>query len=145
MAGAYPWPVRLILAGLAAVAVGTLGALILGEYPFTGVTVLAAAVIFGLFISEAAVAVARSEGDVRLAVAVGVVAAAATTWAAWISTGRDLSFLGAAGWTAVGLAAVTAGGRTIMGTVLKKESPQPEAGNPPVEPAPGASPEERSA
>jgi hypothetical protein len=145
MAGAYPWLVRVILAGVAAVAVGALGALILGEYPFEGVTVLAAAVIFGLFIGEAAVAVAGRERAVGLAVAVGVVAAAAATWAAWISSGRDLSFLSAAGWAAIVLAGGTAACRTGMGTVLRKRTSPPGAGSLPEAPAPEASTEERSA
>ena len=138
---------RPILAAGAAAAVGALGALILGEYPFTGLTVLVAAVIFGLFIGETAVAVGgRNEGaEVWLTATVLVIGVAAMTWAAWISTGRDLSFLGPAGWTSIPLAGATAAARTGLRTVLRKASPQPADGSLPAEPAPEVSPEERPA
>jgi len=139
--------VRRILAAGAAAAVGALGALILGEYPFTGVTVLVAAVIFGLFIGETAMALGgRGErADVWLTAAVLVVGVAAMMWAAWISTGRDLSFLGPAGWTSIPLAGATAATRSGLRTVLRKGTPQPAAGSLPAAPAPAVSPEERPA
>ena len=138
---------RRILAAGAAAAVGALGALILGEYPFTGATVLAAGVILGLFIGETAVAVGgRDEsGAGWLTVAVLVIGVATMTWAAWISTGRDLSFLGPAGWASIPLAGGTAAARSGLRTVLRKASPQPADGSLPAAPAPEASPEERPA
>ncbi|MEW6153592.1 MAG: hypothetical protein AB1673_06335 [Actinomycetota bacterium] len=102
---------RLTLAVLAAAAVGAAGALVLGEYPFTGPLVVASAVVLGLFIGEAALAVARGP-SLALGVACGAVGLAAMVWAGWITTSHDLSFLGPVGWTAVVVTGVTAGVRT---------------------------------
>src|SRR5205823_2781602 len=130
----------LILAVAAAAVVGALGAVILGEYPYTGPTVLVAGAILGLFVGEAAVAVA-GVGSLPLAMACSAVAAVAMVWGAWISTGRDLSFLGLAGWTSVALAGLAG----FMRTALKTGSPRPAADTPPEAPTPGASPGERPA
>jgi hypothetical protein len=100
--------VRDILAVLAAAAVGALGAVILGEYPFKGVVILASGLVFGLFVAEAALAVSRHRSPSLGAVcaSIGVLA---MTWSAWITTGHDLSYLGPAGWAAVAATAVAAG------------------------------------
>ena len=119
--------VRLILGLLAAAAVGAIGALIMGEYAFSGLAVLGSGVVFGLFVAEAAVTVSRRQGWV-LGVACAVLAAAAMTWSAWISTGRDLSYLEPEGWVAVGLAALAAGIRGWWS--------RPARDNPPPAPAP---------
>ena len=118
---------RLILAILAAAGVGALGALILGEYNFSGIAVLAAGVLFGLFIAEAAIAVAGHRRPVLGAVC-AVIAAAAMVWAAWISTGHDLSFLDPEGWVAVALAAAAA--------AVRASWTRRAGDNPPREPAP---------
>lgn len=102
---------RATLAVAAAAAVGVIGALILGEYPFRGWTVLASGVVFGLFIGEAAVGVAKRKA-VWLGAAAAVIGLAGMTWAAWIAEGHDLSYLGPAGWTAIVLAGASAGLRT---------------------------------
>jgi xanthosine utilization system XapX-like protein len=145
MAGAYPCPVRLILAAAAALAVGVLGALILGEYPFDGPTVLAAGVIFGLFIGEAAVGVTGPQRDLRLTVACVAIGLAAMTWAGWITTSHDLGRLGVAGGGAIALAGASAGLRTGLGLILRTGRTRRAAGTLPGAPAPGASPEERPA
>jgi hypothetical protein len=145
MAGAYPCLVRLILAAAAALAVGVLGALLLGEYPFDGLTVLGAGVVFGLFIGEAAVGVAGSQRDLRLACAGAVIGLAAMTWAGWITTARDLSRLGAAGWAAIVLAGASAFLRIGLGLILRKGPTRRAADTLPGAPAPGVSPEERPA
>ena len=115
---------RLVLGLLAAAAVGALGALILGEYTFSGVAVLGSGIVFGLFVGEAAVAVSRRPGWL-LGAACAALAAAAMTWSAWISTGRDLSYLGSEGWVAVGLAVLAAGIRGWWSRSAP-DSPPPE-------------------
>ncbi|MGH9223730.1 MAG: hypothetical protein ACRD2W_08065 [Acidimicrobiales bacterium] len=102
---------RPILAVAAAAAVGALGAVIVGEYPFKGVVVLGSGVVFGLFIAEAALGVARRPSR-PLAAACAVIGLVAMTWAAWITTGHDLSFLGPAGWASIALTGAAAGLRT---------------------------------
>ncbi|HVL26897.1 MAG TPA: hypothetical protein VM390_02025 [Acidimicrobiales bacterium] len=134
---------RPVLAVLAAAAVASLQAVILGEYPFEGVTVLAAAVVFGLFVAEAARAVARQAGLV-LGLACAALTLAAMVWSAWIATGHDLSFLGPAGWAAIPLAAATAGLRAGRPRLLRERTSRPAAGTP-TRPAPAPSPEDSPA
>lgn len=125
--------VRPTLVGLAAAAVGAAGALILGEYAFEGLVVLCSGAVLGLFVGEAAIAVARRR-EVRLGIFGAAVSIAAMVWAAWISTGHDLSYVGPAGWASVGVAAVAAYVRT---GVIRRGS-----GSPPAAPAPAASTED---
>ncbi|MDP8936615.1 MAG: hypothetical protein M3O23_02595 [Actinomycetota bacterium] len=98
---------RRLLAGAAAAAVAAAGALVLGEYAFDGVAVVLAAALLGLFVAEAALAVAR-ERNRPLALAVGAVTAIGLLWAGWIATGHRLGTVRGAGWAAVALGAVTA-------------------------------------
>lgn len=135
---------RAILALFAAAGVGALGALILGEYEFKGVTVLAAGVVFGLFIAEAALAVNRRPAP-ALGAAAGLIGLAAMTWAAWITTFHHLSVLPSAGWVAVVLTGLAAGLRTGFRWDVRKASSRPAADTPAPAPAPAASPEDRSA
>lgn len=141
--GAYPCPVRLTLALLAAAAVAALEALILGEYPFEGLTVLAAAVVFGLFVAEAARGIAR-RADPVLGSACAVLTATAMVWSAWIATGHDLSFLGPAGWAAIPIAAAVAGLRAGRERLLTEKPSRPATGNP-TPPAPAPSTEDSPA
>jgi ABC-type cobalamin transport system permease subunit len=117
---------RLVLGLAAAAGVGALGAVVLGEYTFSGVSVLGSGVLLGLFVAEAAVAVSRRRG-VALGLASGAVAGTAMTWAAWISTGRDLSFLEPEGWAAVALAALAAGIRGWWPRRARDSSPREPA------------------
>lgn len=134
---------RLTFGLLAAAATGAVGAVVLGEYPYRGWTVLAAGVLFGLFIAEAALAVTR--GPSRPLGAGGtVVGLTAMTWGAWIASGHALSYLGPAGWTAVVLTGLVSGFRTsglaanrFKGGWLRRGS-----GSPAAEPAPAALPED---
>lgn len=128
---------RPILALVAAAAVGALGAVILGEYEFTGLTVLAAGVVFGLFIAEAALAVNR-HGNVRMGVGAGLIGLGAMTWAAWITTFHDLSGLTGTGWAAVALCGLAAGLRTA----LRRGPSRSADGTPAPAPAPAGSPED---
>ncbi len=118
---------RPILGLVAAAGVGALGAVLLGEYTFSGVSVLGSGLLLGLFMGEAAVSVSHRAG-LALGLACATLAAAAMTWSAWISTGHDLSFLEPEGWVAVALAALAAGVRGWWS--------RPAADSPPQEPAP---------
>ncbi len=128
-------PVRLLLAVPVALAVTVLGAAILGEYQFTGVTGAAAGLIYGLFIAEAAVAVAR-RGSALLAVICAVLAVGGLGWAIRASIGPRASVPGdipAMGWLALGLAAVGAAIRARSSGRRPAGSPT----EPPRTPVPG--------
>jgi hypothetical protein len=124
---AYPCPVRLILAWSAGAAVAALGAVVLGEYSFSGVAVLGAGALLGLFVAEAARAVAQ-QGSRVLAGGCALLAGGGMTWGGWIATGHDLSFLGPEGWAAVALGAAVAG--------VRARWTRPAGDNPPPAPAP---------
>ncbi len=98
---------RRILGAVAAALTAALGAVILGEYPFSGLVVLGAGILFGLFVAEALIGVGRWRGPVPAALG-GVLAGAGLVWAAWISEGHDLSYLPVEGWIAVALGAAAA-------------------------------------
>jgi ABC-type cobalamin transport system permease subunit len=89
-------------------AVAAAGALLLGEYNFSGWPIFAGCVLLGLFVSEA-VASAGGRRGLGAGLTSAVLAAAGLTWSAWISSGRDLSQLPSDGWIAVGLGALAAG------------------------------------
>jgi hypothetical protein len=118
---------RPVLGVLAGAAVAALGAVILGEYPFSGLVVLGAGVLFGLFVAEAVVGAsgARGKGPVGVSTVLTVVG---LVWAAWIAEAHDLGGVDPEGWLAVALGAVAAG--------LRAKTPRAGAGSPP-EPAPG--------
>ncbi|HEX8769410.1 MAG TPA: hypothetical protein VF711_01435 [Acidimicrobiales bacterium] len=99
---------RAVLAVLAGAAVAAAGALLLGEYNFSGLPIFAGCVLLGLFVSEAVVAAGGRRG-LQAGGLSAVLAAAGLTWSAWISSGRDLSQLPSDGWIAVGLGAIAAG------------------------------------
>jgi hypothetical protein len=116
--------VRLALSVLAAAAVAALGAAILGEYQFTGLTGAAAGLIFGIFVAEAAVAVNR-QGDSLLAVVCAAFTAGALLWAIHGSIGARSSIpadVPAMAWLALGLGMAAAAfrarssGRKAAGT-----------------------------
>lgn len=98
---------RRFLAGAAAAAVAAVGALVLGEYGFDGVAVILSGALLGLFVAEAAVAVAR-ERSRPLAVGAGALTALGLLWAGWIATGHRLGTVRGAGWAAITLGAATA-------------------------------------
>ena len=83
---ARPSGVRLVLAAAAGAATAALGALILGEYAFTGLTPYLAGVFFGLVIAEIVLTVARGASR-PLAAAAAVEAGLGLAWALWISIG----------------------------------------------------------
>jgi hypothetical protein len=92
-------------------AAATLGALILGEYEFTGSLPFVAGPLFGLAIGEIVVGVGRNR-----AVAIGVVAAVLAfggiAWAGWIDANEGIEPVKGLVWVAATLAAVVAGLRT---------------------------------
>lgn len=97
----------LVIAALVCVA----GALILGEYEFTGLTPFAAGVLFGLVVSEFVLEIGKVRNPL-VGVLTGAMVAGALGWAAWISSGEGLRPFPALGWVAMGLGAVTAAART---------------------------------
>ncbi|MBV8303807.1 MAG: hypothetical protein JOZ04_06330 [Acidimicrobiia bacterium] len=101
---------RSVLAVLAALAVTVGGAAILGEYEFDGLTGAVAGLIYGIFVAEAAVAVAR-RGSTPLAAVCAVLAVGGLGWAIRASIGPRTSFPGGIpgfGWVALALAAAGA-------------------------------------
>ncbi|MGI8752200.1 MAG: hypothetical protein ACR2MN_07795 [Acidimicrobiales bacterium] len=87
---------------LGAVAAAVL-ALIVGEYPFAGLTPYLVAVAVPAIIATVVVWTGRRRPD-RLWVASGVLAGASIGWALWISTGRGLDPVPTSGWIAIALA-----------------------------------------
>ena len=67
-----------------------MGAAILGEYQFNGLTGAAAGLIFGIFVAEAAVAVA-GRGSALLALTTAVLAVGGLAWAIHASLGPRAS------------------------------------------------------
>ena len=89
---------------LAGAAVSALGALILGEYEFTGWFPYVAGVLFGLVVAETVVGVGHWRGPVP-AVAAATLSAAGLAWAAWIDSGEGLEPWPSLAWVAMALGA----------------------------------------
>jgi hypothetical protein len=137
--------VRPVLAVLAALVVTAVGAAILGEYQFDGLTGAVAGLIYGVFVAEAAVAVAR-RGSTWLAIVCAVLAVGGLGWAIRASIGPRASVPGdfpGYGWAALVLAAGGAAfrarssgrraggsrtepGRTPVSEPVDRESSSPE-------------------
>lgn len=100
---------RVILGCLAAVAVGFVGGVILGEYRLTGVMAILAGLLFGLAVAEAAITAGRSDGWVLVAVTAAS-AFAGFTWAAWIEAGRDFGPIESVRWVGAVIALLASGG-----------------------------------
>ena len=90
-----------------AAAAGALGALLLGEYDFSGWLPWFAGPVMGGVLAELAAEIGRRRSWV-VGVVAGSFAAAGLLWAAWISTGEGLSPLPGAVWPAMGLAVLAA-------------------------------------
>ena len=120
---------RTVLAVAAALAVTIVGAAILGEYQFDGFTGAVAGLIYGIFVAEAAVAVAR-RGSPPLAAVCAVLAVGGLGWAIRASVGPRASFPGdipGLGWVALALAAA--------GGAVRARSSGRRAGDSPSGPA----------
>lgn len=93
------------------VAAAALGALILGEYEFTGSLPFVAGPLFGLAVGEVVVGVGRQRS-----VPVGVLAAATAfggiAWAGWIDANQGVEPVKGLVWVAAVLAALVAALRT---------------------------------
>jgi hypothetical protein len=99
---------RQLLAALGAVVASALGALILGEYELTGTTPFVAGVLFGLVIAELVLTLAKPR-PTRLPLGAAVLASGlGMIWAAWISSGRDWSYVPNAAWVGAALAPLAA-------------------------------------
>jgi hypothetical protein len=116
--------VRLALGVLVGAVVAALGAAILGEYQFNGVTGVAAGLILGLFVAEAALA-AAGHGSPILAAACAALTVAALVWAVHASIGARAKLPGdvpTLAWVAMVAGAAAAGfrarssGRQVAGT-----------------------------
>jgi 4-hydroxybenzoate polyprenyltransferase len=102
---------RVVLAGIVGALVCVVGALILGEYEFTGVTPYGVGLLFGLVVSEFVLEVGRRRHPV-IGVLTALAVAGALAWAGWISSGEGLRPFPAAVWVAMAIGAVCAGART---------------------------------
>lgn len=94
---------RLASAFLVGAAVAALAALILGEYEMTGWTPYLCGVAFGLVVAETVTTIGRRAGLAVALVCAGL-ATGGMVWAAWISSGRDWSYVPGAAWVGAGLA-----------------------------------------
>jgi len=129
---------RLVLAIIVSLLVTALGAAILGEYQFTGLTGAAAGLIFGIFVAEAGVAVNRGGNNVLAAVC-ALFTAGGLLWAIHASFGARSSIpadVPGMGWLAVGLGVVGAGFRARSSGRRGAGTPSETARTP--ESAPGA-------
>ncbi|MEY2453530.1 MAG: hypothetical protein QOD92_3104 [Acidimicrobiaceae bacterium] len=103
--------VRPILGIVCAAVACALGALILGEYEFSGATPIGAGLLFGLVISEIVIEVGATRSPL-----IGVLSAAFVAgglgWAAWVSSGEGLRPFPTGAWLAMAIGAVAAGVRT---------------------------------
>jgi hypothetical protein len=121
MAEHYRWrfvtdhPVRRALAPVAGAATAALGALILGEYDFSGMTPYLAGVLFGLIVAEVVLTVA-AHGSRMLAAVAGAESGLGLAWAAWISSGRGRAAIPSAAWIAVALGVLIAGAWVVLPT-----------------------------
>lgn len=99
---------RVIAGALAAVVVGALGGLIMGEYELRGVMALVAGVLFGLAVAEAAITFGKSSAW-PLVIVAAVAAGVGLTWAAWIDAGEELRLIAGARWVGSVVAVLSAG------------------------------------
>lgn len=103
---------RALLGLLCGAATAALGALILGEYEFTGTLPYVAGPLFGLVIGEVVVSVGRARswpvGLLTAALAFGGIA-----WAGWIDSSEGVEPVKSLVWVAAALAALAALLRTI--------------------------------
>jgi hypothetical protein len=102
---------RPVLGIVGAAVACAVGALILGEYEFSGATPVFAGVLFGLVISEIVIEVGATRAPI-IGVLTAAMVAGALGWAAWVSSGEGLRPFPTGAWIAMALGAVAAGVRT---------------------------------
>jgi hypothetical protein len=93
-------------------AVAALGALILGEYEFTGLLPYVAGALFGLVIGEVVVGVGRDRSW-PVAILAGGLAAGGIAWAGWIDSSEGIEPVKGLVWVSAALAAAVALARTV--------------------------------
>ena len=113
---------RRALAVLAGLVVTALGAAILGEYQFDGISGLVAGLIFGLLLAEVVVSVAGEGGPV-VAVGCALLTVGGLAWAVHASIGRR-GHVPALAWVAMAIGAAAA-------AVRGRSSGRPAAHSPP--------------
>lgn len=96
---------------MAGAAAAALGALILGEYEFTGSLPWVAGPLFGLVVGEVVVGAGRSR-HLLVAAAAAAVSFGGIAWAGWIDSSQGLEPVKSAVWVSAALAAVCALART---------------------------------
>lgn len=97
---------------MCAAAAAALGALILGEYEFTGGLPFIAGPLFGLVVGEVVVGVGRARALVVALVAAGI-AFTGIAWAGWIDSSEGVEPVKGLVWVSAALAAAVAGVRTF--------------------------------
>jgi ABC-type cobalamin transport system permease subunit len=103
--------IRPILGLVTGALVCVIGALILGEYEFNGVTPVASGILFGLVISEIVLEVGARRHPV-IGVLSAAMVAGALAWAGYVSSGEGLRPFPNGAWVAMACGAVAAGIRT---------------------------------
>ncbi|MFP5254650.1 MAG: hypothetical protein ACLGI8_02245 [Acidimicrobiia bacterium] len=104
---------RAVLGLLGGAATAALGALILGEYEFTGSLPYVAGPLFGLVVGEVVVSVGRSRSW-PVAVVTAVLAFGGIAWAGWIDSSEGVEPVKGLVWVAAVLAALAALLRTAQ-------------------------------
>ncbi len=99
--------VRTVLGVVGGALVAALGALILGEYEFTGLLPYVAGPLFGLAVGEVVVAVGASRAS-AVAVLASLLAFSGVVWAGWIDSSEGVEPFKTLVWVAAALAAVVA-------------------------------------
>jgi hypothetical protein len=104
-----------VVALVAALAAGALGALILGEYDFSGPTPIVGGILFGLVIAEVILSVAHAPGR-PLTIAASVISGLGVLWAGWISSGRGVEPIQAGAYLALVIAVAVSAGWVTLGS-----------------------------
>lgn len=102
---------RTLRAGLGLVCAalaGALGALILGEYEFTGTLPFIAGPLFGLVVGEVVVGIGR-ERSIAVALVAAAIGFGGIAWAGWIDSSQGVEPVKALVWVAAALSAAAAG------------------------------------
>jgi hypothetical protein len=102
---------RAVLGMVCAAAVAALGALILGEYEFTGLLPFMAGPLFGLVIGEVVVGVGQRR-TVPVALVAATLSFAGMAWAGWIDSSEGVEPVKGLVWVGAALAAAAALVRT---------------------------------
>lgn len=103
--------IRPVLGIVCAAVACALGALILGEYEFSGATPLGAGLLFGLVISELVIEVGATRAPI-IGIVTAALVAGALAWAGWVSSGEGLRPFPSGAWVAMAIGAVAAAVRT---------------------------------